>query len=139
MSGESIKPHATSDNSLASSQHISFRTRIKFDAEGLKQDKVTFNHKIVVNTYIVSQINLWSSKQIASFTLGNILFGAVKLTKNANFDKFKYLGHGIRFDARRTFSLSDGSGFDKNVITLGAVMSSSGHVDNGKKRYLDSW
>ena len=90
MSGESIKPHAASDNSLASSQHISFRTRIKFDAEGLKQDKVTFNHKIVVNTYIVSQINLWSSKQSASFTLGNILFGAVKLTKNANFDKFKF-------------------------------------------------
>lgn len=92
MSGESIKPHATSDNGLASSQHISFRTRIKFDAEGLKQDKVTFNHKTVVIVYIFHEINFWLFKQSADFTLGNYFFGAVKLTKASDFEKHKYSG-----------------------------------------------
>ena len=36
------------------------------------------------------------------------------------------------------FSLSDGSGFTKNVIIFGADMNSSVHVDN-KKKYFDSW
>ena len=30
---------------------------------------------------------------------GNSLFGAIKLTKNADFDKYKYSGYGIGFDA----------------------------------------
>ena len=29
------------------------------------------------------------------FTLGNSLFGAVKLTKNSDFDKYKYSEYGI--------------------------------------------
>ena len=44
------------------------------------------------------------------------MFGAVKLTKNTDFNKYKYSGYGIGFDAPRSFSLSDGSGFGKNVI-----------------------
>ena len=34
--------------------------------------------------------------------------------------------------------LSDGSGFGKNVIIIGTDMISSAHIDNRKKRYLDS-
>ena len=37
-------------------------------------------------------------------TLENCLFGAVKLTKNTDIDKYKYSGYGIRFDRRGTFS-----------------------------------
>ena len=42
------------------------------------------------------------------------------MTKNADFDKCKYSRHGLGFDACRSFSLSDGSGFGKNVIIFGA-------------------
>ena len=34
------------------------------------------------------------------FTLADCLFGSVKLTKNANLDKFKYTGYGIGSDSR---------------------------------------
>ena len=40
-------------------------------------------------------INLWPFKQSANFTLENSLFGAVKVTKNADFDKYKYSGYDI--------------------------------------------
>ena len=46
------------------------------------------------------------------------LFVAVKLTKNADIGKYKYLGYGIEFDARGTFLFPDGS-FAQNVIILG--------------------
>ena len=48
------------------------------------------------------------------FLLGHSLFGAYKLTKSAYFDKNKYSGCDIGFDARGSFfSLSNGSGLDK--------------------------
>ena len=43
------------------------------------------------------------------FTLNNCLFGSVKLTKNADLDKYKYRGYGIGFDSRSEFSFTDGS------------------------------
>ena len=67
----------------------------------------------------------------------NDLFFAVKLTKNAGIDKYKYSGYGIGFDTRKSFS-SPNVGFSKNVIVFGADMSSSVYIDN-KKRYLISW
>ena len=58
LSDETIKSPTTSDNSLAPSlNYIGFRLRIKFDGQCLKQDKVTFNHKTIVNIYIVHEIN----------------------------------------------------------------------------------
>ena len=66
------------------------------------------------------------------------MFGDVKLTINANPDKYKYSGYGIGFDTSRSFSLSDGSVFDKSVIIFSADMSSSVHI-NYKKKYLTSW
>ena len=69
--------------------------------------------------------------------LGNCLFVAVKLTKNtADFDKYKYFGYGIGFTARRSFSLSDRTGFGKNVTMFGDNVSSSMHVVNRKKDIL---
>ena len=58
------------------------------------------------------------------------------LIKIANPDKYKYSGYGIGFDAHRSFSLSDGSAFGKNVIIFGADTSSSVHTDNKKKGIL---
>ena len=57
------------------------------------------------------------------------MFVAVKLTKDADFDKYQYSGYGIGFDRKGSFSFPDG-GFGQNVIFLGVDMSSSVHVDN---------
>ena len=70
----------------------------------------------------------------ADFTLENCLFGAVKLTKNADVDKYKYFGYGIGFDGKRVFSHPTGS-FGNNTIIFGVDMSSSVHIDN-KKTYI---
>ena len=72
------------------------------------------------------------------FTLGDYLFGAVKLTKNGDPDKYGYIGYGIGFDAHSQFLSSNGE-WGKNVIIFGVDDSSSVHVDNRKKRYLRSW
>ena len=66
--------------------------------------------------------------------LGNCFFGAVKLTKNADPDKYGYSSYGIGFDACSQFSQSDGS-CGKNVIIFGVDMSSL-HVDNKNKDLL---
>ena len=41
------------------------------------------------------------------------LNGAVQLTKNADFDRYKYSEYGIGFDECSIFSFSDGSEFVK--------------------------
>ena len=63
------------------------------------------------------------------FTLQNCLFGSVKLTKNADPDKYKYSGYAIGYDSPSEFSLNDGS-VGKNVIIFGVDMSSSMHINN---------
>ena len=89
--------------------------------------------KKTVNIYIVYDINLWNYRDSSDAALGNSLFGAVKLVKNADIDKYKYSGYGIGFDMKRTFSFPTG-GFGKNVVIFGADMSSSVHIDNKSKR-----
>ena len=69
------------------------------------------------------------------FTLGNCLFGSVKLTKIVDADKEKYSGYGIGFDSRSEFSCTDGS-MGKNVIIFGADMSASVLNDNKNKDIL---
>ena len=61
------------------------------------------------------------------------MFAALKLTKNPDFDKDKYSGYVIGFDACGSFSLSNGSGFCKTLVISDSDMSSSGHVDNREK------
>ena len=90
----------------------------------------------MLNIYIVPEINYWLFNVVKDFTLGNSLFEAVKLTKNADFDKYKYSGQGIEFNARGSLSLSNGSGFDKNVVIFGADMSLSVDIDKKKKDIL---
>ena len=112
LSDESIKPPAASSDSLAPLlSYIGVRPRVKFDGQFLKQNKVTFTHGKIVNIYIVFEINFWAFAQGGDFALENSLFGAVKLTKNAGFDKYKYSGYGAGFDARGSFSLSNGTDY----------------------------
>ena len=62
------------------------------------------------------------------------MFGAVSLTKHADIDQYKYSGYGVGFDRKGEFS--SGNGFGRNVIILGADMSSSVHANNGTKNIL---
>ena len=87
-----------------------------------------------MNIYIVYEINLWLFAVGGDFMLGNVLFGATKLTTNADSNKNKYSGYGIGFDASGSFSFSNGNGFGKNILIFVADMSSSLHNDNKKKK-----
>ena len=68
----------------------------------MKQDKVTFNHKKAVNVYIIFEITASSFNNVDP-TLKSSLFGAIRLTKNVDNDKYKYYGYGIGFDRRGAF------------------------------------
>ena len=91
-----------------------------------------------MSIYMVYKISLWSFKLDDDSTLRNALFVVVKLTKIADKDKYKDSGHEIEFYYHGTFSLSNGSGFGKNVIIFGADLSSYMHVYNRKKEILIS-
>lgn len=52
-----------------------------------------------MNIYIVCEINLWPFTLGQDFTLLNSLFGAVKLTTNADPGKYKHSAYGTGFDA----------------------------------------
>ena len=87
LSNESIKPPATSDNSL--NPRLSYNdTKIKaqFTGSGLKQPRVTFTHNKIVNIYIVYELGA-SSSDSSDPTIKNCLFGAVTLTKNVHIEK----------------------------------------------------
>ena len=57
-----------------------------------------------MNLYINFEIKSWPCYGYNLFVLGNFLFGAVTLTKNADPDKHPYSGYGISFDVPGTSS-----------------------------------
>ena len=135
MSNESIKPPTTSNNSLNPRLiYYGSKIRVQFTRSCLKQANFAFTHKKVVNIYIVYELGA-SSSHTSDPTLKNCLFGAVTLTKNADIEKCKYSGYGIRFDRKSSFSFPDGR-FGQNVIIVGVDMSSSIHIDNKKEDIL---
>ena len=88
--------------------------------------KINFNgHYLIKNNISLPKkvINLF-----ILYTLDSCLFGSVKLTKNADPDKYKHNFSRIGFDSRSEFLFTDGS-YEKNVIILVADMNSSVHVD----------
>ena len=135
LSTETIKPLATSDNSLTRAlSYYRTETKVKFTGSCLKQPTISCNHKALVNIYIVFELGA-SSSHNNDPTLKNSLFGAVILTKNADIDKYGYSGNGIGFDRKSIFSFS-GGGFGQNVIIFRVDISSSAHIDNKKKDIL---
>ena len=135
LSDEIIKPPTTSNNSLAPTlKYTGRRMYVKFNASCLKQDKITFNHGKVVNVYSFYTLKL-TRNYIEDITLENCLFGAVKLTKNADISKYKYSEYGIGFDGKGAFSHPSGK-FGNNAIISEVDMGSSVHVDNKKKDIL---
>ena len=74
----------------------------------------------MVNIYIVYELE---NKRVFSpdYTSQNCLFGAVKIAKGTDPDHNKYVGYGICFDAKGSFSFGDRNDA-KNVIILGVDM-----------------
>ena len=134
MSDESIKPPFKTNNILNRLlDYVGTKTRVEFKGSCLKQDTISFAPGKIVNIYIVYEIN--RNFEIDSYpTLENCLFGAVKLTKPSDIDKYKYSGYGIGFDRKGFFSL--GNEIGRNVIVFGVDMSLYSHVDNKKKDIL---
>ena len=78
---------------------VGTKARARFKGDYLKQEKITFNHGKIVNIYIVHKIE--KSVNISSYpTIENSLFGAVKLTKHAPVDEYKFSGYDIGFDKK---------------------------------------
>ena len=133
LSAETIKAPTTSDDSVAPtiSYYYASKIRVKFTGKCLEQSKISYNHRNIVNIYIVYELGASGSNN-SDPTLKNCLFGAVTLTKNADIDKYGYSGYGIGFGRRSSFSFP-GGGFGQNVLISGADMSSSAHIDNKKR------
>ena len=100
--------------------HIGTKTRIIFDGNCLKEDKITFTYGIyiiythMINIYFVYETNLYDRGYDNYQVLKNSLFGAFKLVKDANIDKYKYSWCRIGIDGRGTFSV--GNEFGRNVM-----------------------
>ena len=109
------------------------RIKLNFIGDLLKQDKVTYNRGPIVNIYFAYRLTPGVNN--SGVTLENCLFGAVKLSKNTDIDKYKYSGYGNGFDSRGTFLHPSGE-FGKNFIIFRADMSSSVHANNKARSIL---
>ena len=89
----------------------------------------------MVNLFILFELDTWSQDINTDFSLKYYLFGSVKLTKNADLDKYKYSSYDIGFDSRSYDLLPDNT-TRRNVIIFGADMNSSVHIDNIGKDIL---
>ena len=76
---------------------------IKFNGSFLNRFPLTMPHRNVGNIYIAYKIT-GNNNDINYPTLENCLFGSVKLTKNADINKYGYSGYGIGFDRNIFFS-----------------------------------
>ena len=91
------------------------KIRVKFDGGCLKQDQATLLHGGIVNIYNVCKIT--DNFNVSSYpTLKNCLFGAVKLIKNADIDKYGHSSYGAGFDRHESFWFGNAVG--KNCIQL---------------------
>ena len=92
LSHESIKLPATSDNSLSPLiDYLSDKIRLIFNGSCIKQGKLGYTHRKTINIYIVYKLTASSSNNDDP-TVRNSLFRAVRLSKNADIDKYGYSG-----------------------------------------------
>ena len=91
----------------------------------------------MVNIYSVYKLDPLASTRDKSFTIPNVLFGAMQITKTASDNsKNNYKGYGICFDERSEFGhtiTESGCAHTtdaRNVLIFGADMSFSLHATN---------
>ena len=134
MSEESIENITKSDSNFAPNfvDH-DLLPDMNFNGHCLIKNNISIPNK-VINLYISYTLGPQLRNLNTDFRLGNCLFGSVKLTKNADLDKYKYTGYGIGFDSCLEFSLPGGT-MGKNVIIFRVDISSSVNVDY-KGKYI---
>ena len=97
---------------------------------------ITNNNKNVLNIYVVYKLDPISSTRNTDYTIQNALFGAMKITKNADCSKNNYNGYGLCLDEGGEFGHTIRQGNfhrttdARNVIIFGVDMSSSIHATN---------
>ena len=74
----------------------------------------------IVNYYIVYRRSPRTNS--SSIVLENCLFGKIKMTKNADTDKYKHQNHGIGFTLTETFTHPDGNAV-KRLFLRGLIWS----------------
>ena len=131
LSDESIKPPTAPNKILNPSlDFVGTKIRVKFNGDCLKQEKITFNYRKIVNFYLFYEIE--RGVTISSYpTLENCLFGAAKLTKHVDIDQYKNSRYGIEFNRKGSYSVGDEIG--RNAIIYEVDKISFSHIDNQKK------
>ena len=101
------------------------------------------NNNNVINIYCVYKLDPIVSTRDTSYTIQDVLFGAMQITKNAtDYDKNNYKGYGICFDERSQFGhtiIENGvthTSNGRNVLIFGADMSFSVHATIYSKPYI---
>ena len=104
------------------------RLGVTFNGNYMKENKLGYSHGKIVNLYIIYELK---NRRVDNpdFIVQNGLFGAVKITKNANTSHYKYERYGICFDSESSFSFDNRIGA-KNVIIFGVNTSNSSHSTN---------
>ena len=129
FSEESIENITKSDSNFAPT-FIDHHSLLDININGhcLKKNIYFFSKKVKnlnISYTLIPQLKPFNT----DFTLSNCLFGSIKLTKNADLNKYKYTGYGIRLDSHVKLSLPEGS-IGKILIIFGVDLSSVEHIDN---------
>ena len=81
------------------------RMHVYLSGNHFQQNKVIIpNNNNAINIYCVYKLDLIASSRDTTFTIQNVLFGAMEITKNADTSKYVYKGYGICFDEGGDFS-----------------------------------
>ena len=99
-----------------------------------KSIQIRINPRNLVKLFLSYELDAWLLDLNTDVTLGNYLFEAVKLTKNADTVIYSYSGYGIVFDHFSLFLLQNDLG--KNIAVFGVDNSSFAHIDNKQKHIL---
>ena len=106
------------------------RMYVYLSGNHFEQNKVIIpNNNNVINMYCVFELQTVTASRDDTFTIENALFGAMKITKNADTSKYAYKGYGICFDEGGTFSKGNINN-ERNVLIFGVDESSLVHANN---------
>ena len=114
------------------------RMHVYLSGNHFQQNKVIIpNNNNAINIYCVYKLDPIASSRDTSFTIQNVLFGAMQIIKNATDNsKNNYKGYGICFDEKSQFShtiTEDGRAHTtngRNVLIFGVDMIFSAHATN---------
>ena len=113
------------------------RMHVYLSGNHFQQNKVIIpNNDNAINIYCVYKLDPIASSRNTTFTIQNVLFGAMQITKNVDTSKYDYKGYSIYFDEGGTFShkiTEDGrvhTTMGRSAIIFGVDMNSSIHATN---------